>query len=109
VGHRGPYTGALLLAIGEVRAEPLHVTVVGGKDDPVAQELFATALRAPTANKLVEWWDRREGPPARGESIFPNLPKPAAYLCANGACSTPIPSAAALSKRLAKVMAAASE
>jgi uncharacterized protein YyaL (SSP411 family) len=108
-GHRGPYVGALLLAVEEVHAEPLHVSVVGGKDDPVAQELFAAALRAPTANKLVEWWDRREGPPPRGESIFPDLPRAAAYLCANGACSTPIPSAAALTRRLAKVMAAAPE
>jgi len=102
VGHRGPYTGGLLLAIQELAAEPLHVTVVGGKDDPAAQALFAAALKAPTAYKLVEWWDRREGPPPRGESIFPDFPKAEAYLCANGACSTPIPTAAALSKRLAK-------
>ena len=105
VSHRGPYIGALLLAADEIRNDPLHVTVVGGKDDPVAKAMFATALRAPTSNKLVEWWDRREGPPPRGEAIFPNLPKAASYLCANGACSTPIPDAAALEKRLAKVMA----
>jgi uncharacterized protein len=109
VSHRGPYVGALLLAVEEVRNEPLHVTVVGGKDDPVAQAMFAAALRAPTAYKLVEWWDRREGPPPRGESIFPNLPKASAYLCANGACSTPIPNAAALTKRLGKVIAAPAE
>ncbi|HEY5228648.1 MAG TPA: hypothetical protein VIJ19_08910, partial [Opitutaceae bacterium] len=106
VSHRGPYVGGLLLAIDEVHNEPLHVTVVGGKDDPVAQSMFAAALRAPTSDKLVEWWDRREGPPPRGESIFPNLPRASAYLCANGACSTPIPSAAALTKRLAKVIEA---
>jgi uncharacterized protein YyaL (SSP411 family) len=105
VGHRGPYVGALLLAMEELRAEPLHVTVVGRKDDPVAQAMFAAALRAPTSDKLVEWWDRREGPPPRDESIFPDLQHPAAYLCANGACSAPLPDAAALSKRLAKVMA----
>ncbi len=106
VSRRGPYVGALLLAIDEVRTDPLHVTVVGGKDDPAARAMIAAALRAPTANKLVEWWDRREGAPPRGEAIFPDLPRPAAYLCANGACSTPIPDAATLSRRLAKVMAA---
>jgi len=100
VSHRGPYVGALLLAVEEVRSEPLHVTVVGGKDDPVAQAMFDAAQKAPTAYKLVEWWDRREGGPPRGESIFPDLPHAAAYLCANGACSTPIPNAAALTKRL---------
>ena len=104
-GHRGPYVGGLLLAAQEIGAEPLHVTVVGRKDDPAAQALYAAALRAPTTNKLVEWWDRREGGPPRGESIFPDLPGASAYLCANGACSAPIGNAAALTKRLAKVMA----
>jgi uncharacterized protein YyaL (SSP411 family) len=105
--RRGPYVGGLLLAEEELRVEPLHVTVVGHKDDPVARALFASAVRAPTAYKLVEWWDRREGPPPRGESIFPDLDRSAAYLCANGACSPPISDAAALSLRLDKATAAA--
>jgi hypothetical protein len=105
-GHRGPYTGGLLLAGEELRTDPLHVTVVGRKDDPVAQAMFASAEKAPTTYRLVEWWDRREGGPPRGESIFPDLEKSAAYLCANGACSSPIPDGAALSRRLAKVAAA---
>jgi uncharacterized protein YyaL (SSP411 family) len=105
--RRGSYTGGLLLAVEELRAEPLHVTVVGRKDDPVAQGMHAAALRAPTAYKLVEWWDRREGAPPRGESIFPDLDRPSAYLCANGTCSSPIGDAPALSRRLAKVMAGA--
>jgi uncharacterized protein YyaL (SSP411 family) len=107
VARRGPYTGSLLLAGEELRTDPLHVTVVGGKDDASARELFAAANRAATGYRLVEWWDRREGPPPRGESIFPDLDKPAAYLCANGACSSPIPSAGALTTRLTKVIAAA--
>jgi hypothetical protein len=109
VRDRGAYTGGLLLAGDEFRNEPLHVTVVGRKDDPVAQALFTAALRASTSNKLVEWWDRREGPPPRGESIFPDLPNSAAYLCANGACSSPIPDGPALSKRIAKAVAAAGQ
>jgi len=54
----------------------------------------------------VERWERHEGPPPRGESIFPDLDKPAAYLCANGACSAPISDPPALARRLARVMAA---
>ena len=104
VSRRGPYVGALLLAMEELHKEPLHVTVVGGKDDPVARAMVAIALRAPTANKLVEWWDRREGPPPRGEDIFPDSAHPAAYLCANGACSAPLASSEALSARLARVL-----
>jgi uncharacterized protein YyaL (SSP411 family) len=107
VARRGPYTGGLLLASEELRTDPVHVTVVGRKDDPVARGLFAAAQEVPTSYRLLEWWDRREGGPPRGESIFPELSKSAAYLCANGACSSPIADGAALSKRLAKVVAAA--
>jgi len=105
VGRRGSYTGGLLLASEELRTEPLHVTVVGKKDDPIAQAMFAAAQKAPTTYRLLEWWDRREGGPPRGESIFPDLEKPAAYLCANGACSSPIPDGPALAKRLARAVA----
>jgi hypothetical protein len=107
VGRRSSYTGGLLLAGEELVTEPLHVTIVGGKDDPAAQAMFAAAQRAPTAYRLLEWWDRREGGPPRGESIFPDLARPAAYLCANGACSSPIPDGPALSKRLVKAVAEA--
>jgi uncharacterized protein len=109
VGRRGPYTGGLLLAQEELRTEPLHVTVVGRKDDPAAQAMFAAANRASTAYRLVEWWDRREGGPPRGESIFPDRDRSSAYLCANGACSAPISDAAALSRRVAKVVAASGQ
>ncbi len=101
---RGPYVGGLLLAQEEFRNDPLHVTVVGRKDDPSAKALFAAAQRAPTSYRLLEWWDRREGPPPRGESIFPDLDRAAAYLCANGACSSPIFDSAVLSKRLVKAV-----
>ena len=104
-GRRGPFVGGLLLADEELRAEPLHVTVVGRKADPAARALFAAALRAPTAYRLIEWWDRQEGPPPRGESIFPDLDRSAAYLCANGACSSPIYDARALAQRLDKAAA----
>jgi uncharacterized protein YyaL (SSP411 family) len=69
--------------------------------------MFAEAQKAATAYRLIEWWDRREGPPPRGESIFPDLDHPASYLCANGACSSPIPDSKALARRLTKVIAAA--
>jgi uncharacterized protein YyaL (SSP411 family) len=104
--RRGPYVGGLLLAAEEIGSEPLHVTVVGSKDDPAAGALFAAALKAPTGYRLVEWWDRRQGPPPRGEDIFPSREKAAAYLCANGACSSPIADPQALAKRIARATAA---
>jgi uncharacterized protein YyaL (SSP411 family) len=105
VRERGVYVGGLLLAEEEFRTEPLHVTVVGRRDDPAAMALFAAARRAPTSYRLLEWWDRREGPPPRGESIFPDLDKAAAYLCANGACSAPIFDGAVLTTRIARAVA----
>ena len=101
VASRGFYVSALLLAEEEARLEPLHVMVIGRRDDPEAQAMFATALKIPEANKLVEWWDRRLGPAPRGEDYFPELPGAAAFLCANGSCSSPLPSAEALRARLA--------
>ncbi len=103
---RHAYVGGALLAEEEVRTAPLHVAVIGGKDDPSARSLYAVALRSPTAHKLIEWWDRREGPAPRGEDIYPELPQAAAFVCANGACSAPMSSSPALTARLAKILAA---
>jgi uncharacterized protein YyaL (SSP411 family) len=100
--ERGFYVGGLLLAEEEARTEPVHVSVLGSKDDPAARAMFAAALRIPETHKLVEWWDRREGPAPRGEDIFPELPEAAAFLCANGACSSPLVGPEALLRRLRK-------
>ena len=101
--NRGFSVAGLLLAEEEARTEPIHVMILGGKDDAVAQKMFAVALRMPEQHKLVEWWDRRTGPAPRGEDIFPEMNGAAAFLCANGACSTPLTSVAALEKRLARL------
>ena len=103
--RRGFYLAGALLAEEEARTEPLHVTIVGRKDEAPARALYAAALREPTAHKLVEWWDRREGAAPRGENIYPELGRAAAFLCANGACSTPLATADALTARLAKLAA----
>lgn len=97
------YVGGLLLAEEEVRTEPAHVTIVGRRDDPVARGLFAVALRMPETHKLVEWWDPAAGPAPRGEEIFPALDRAAAFLCAGGACSSPLETPDALQRRLAKL------
>lgn len=106
---QGGYSGGILLAVDELRTEPLHVTVVGRRGDAGAQALFDAARRAPTSHRLVEWWDRTEGPPPRGESIFPTLDHAAAFLCANGACSSPIKDPGALEKRIARAVAASGQ
>ena len=103
VASRGFYLSPLLLSEEEARTEPVHVMILGRKDDLVAQAMFAAALKIPVQHKLVEWWDRRAGPAPRGEDIFPELEQAAAFLCANGACSSPLMSVTALEKRLARL------
>lgn len=98
---RGFSVAGLLLAEEEARTPPEHIMIVGERADGVAQAMYAAALRQPGRHRLVEWWDPRTGPAPRGEDIFPKLGKPAAYLCANGACSAPLFSVTALEKKLA--------
>jgi uncharacterized protein YyaL (SSP411 family) len=79
----------ILLADAEMTTDPVHLTIVGGKDDPAAQTLFQTALRIPNAYRRIEWWDRREGALQNADVQYPELGKAAAFVCTQGACSLP--------------------
>ncbi|HSI01212.1 MAG TPA: hypothetical protein VLA02_11460, partial [Reyranella sp.] len=79
-----------LLADRELAREPAHVTIVGAKDDPAAQALYAAARQYPTRYLRIEWLDRREGPLPAADVEYPELPEAAAFACANGACSVPV-------------------
>jgi uncharacterized protein len=79
-----------LLADRELSREPAHVTIVGAKDDPAAQALYATARQYPTRYLRIEWLDRREGPLPAADVEYPELAEAAAFACANGACSVPV-------------------
>jgi uncharacterized protein YyaL (SSP411 family) len=96
-------TAGILLAAGELAREPAHVCVVGGKDDALALQLFMTALREAPLYARIEWYDRREGPPPNADVEYPTLPAAAAYLCANGACSSPAQTPVALTAKLARI------
>ena len=72
----------VLLAEEELRNEPVHVTIVGPKDDPRSAALYKAALAYPLANKRAEWWDKREGKLASPEVDYPDYPEgPAAFAC----------------------------
>jgi len=79
-----------LLADQELATEPVHITVVGGKQDPMASALFLESIRYPTSYKVVEWFDKKEGPLPNMEVEFPDLPVAVAFGCANKRCSLPI-------------------
>jgi hypothetical protein len=88
--HRGFLVAGVLLADKEIASPPLHITVVGRKDDPAAQRLFAAAIQEPTIYKRVEWLDEREGGLPNPDVEYPTLSRAAAFLCTDKACSAPV-------------------
>jgi hypothetical protein len=79
-----------LLAEQELTTAPLHLTVVGHKDDPEARALFQAAMRHPSGYKRVEWWDAREGRMPNPDVQYPKLKRAAAFVCTEKSCSSPI-------------------
>jgi hypothetical protein len=92
-----------LLADRELAREPAHVTIVGAKDDPAAQALYASARQYPTRYLRIEWLDRREGALPAADVEYPELPEAAAFACANGACSLPVFAPDAITRIVSKV------
>jgi uncharacterized protein YyaL (SSP411 family) len=96
-------TGGVLLADQELGADPIHVTVVGAKDDPAARALLKAALADPAAYKRVELWDRNDGPLPHMDVEYPKLSRVAAFVCAEGRCSAPSYSAEELKGRMSRM------
>jgi hypothetical protein len=65
------------------------MTIVGHKDDPRAQALFATARAFPARYKRLEWLDLREGKLPNPDVEYPDMGEPAAFACSNRICSYP--------------------
>jgi len=95
---------SVLLADYEVSRPPLHLTVVGHKDDPTAKALFVAAMKYPANYKRLEWWDAREGKLPNPDVQYPAVQRPAAYLCTERTCSAPIFSADDIAVKVRKVL-----
>jgi uncharacterized protein YyaL (SSP411 family) len=80
----------IVLADGELSAPPIHIAIVGSKQDPAAQSLHAAALRYPADYLQVDWLDRSEGDLPNREIQYPDMERAAAFACADGACSSPV-------------------
>jgi uncharacterized protein len=89
IARRLPAASVLLVDY-EVVHPPLHLTIVGPKDDLAAQALFHSALRYPSGYKRLEWWDVKEGPLPNPDVQYPQLKTSAAFICTQRACSPPI-------------------
>jgi uncharacterized protein len=92
----------ILLAAFESANDPLHITVVGGKDDAAAKALFDSAIRYASVYRRIEWWDRREGNMPNPDVRYPQLPKAAAFICTDSTCSLPIFDASKLVTEVAR-------
>ena len=93
----------VLLVDAELARDPLHLAVVGAKDDEASAALHAACLRVPGAYKRLEWWDRAEGALPNPDIAYPKLAKPAAFVCTENTCSTPIREPAEIARFLAEV------
>jgi uncharacterized protein len=95
---------SVLLADYEVGRAPLHLTVVGPKDDPAAKALFQAALQYPSFYKRLEWWDTREGKLPNPDVQYPSVSRAAAYVCTERTCSAPIFTAEDVSVKVNRVL-----
>ena len=78
------------LADDKAGRPPLHLTIVGPKDDPAARALFEASLQYPSFYKRLEWWDTREGRLPNPDVQYPSVPRAAAYFFTERTCSVPI-------------------
>lgn len=85
-----PLAGGVLLAEAEYATAPAHITVIGSHTAPAAKALFQAALCNEPAYDRLEWWDPARGPMLRADIQYPQLGRPAAFLCTANACSSPI-------------------
>ena len=88
--NRGYQVAGILLAGEEMTTPPLHITIVGAKNDAAARRLFQAAIGQPSTYKRVEWWDRKEGLLPNPDVDYPDVGKAAAFLCTDRRCSVPI-------------------
>lgn len=97
----------VLLAEQELRNEPVHVTVVGPREDRRSAALYSAALHYPLAFKRAEWWDKREGALTNPDVDYPDYPDgPAAFACTRNYCSLPVTEPAAIPAQIDRLQRA---
>jgi len=89
MGEQGMILPGALLAEHELSVEPVHLTIVGRRDDEAAARLYARARAFPARYLRLEWWDRRDGSLPNNEIEYPEFDRPAAFACSANFCSLP--------------------
>jgi uncharacterized protein len=101
--YRLPASSVLLTDL-ELGSAPLHLSIVGPKNDASAGALFRAALSYPSTYERLEWWDRKEGPLPNPDVQYPELREPAAFVCTDRTCSSPIFKPEELKARTEKIL-----
>jgi uncharacterized protein YyaL (SSP411 family) len=94
----------VLLADRELSTAPIHIAIVGAKQDAAARDLHTAALRYPADYLQIDWLDRAEGELPNREIQYPNMKRAAAFACADGACSSPVFEAIEIQPAVRKLM-----
>ena len=97
------------LAIDQWFRIPVHIAVVGGSFDPMAQALLLKGRELYCPGKIVRWFDPREGQPKWGEIVFPYDGRPVAFVCTDRMCSAPVFQAEAMKESIAEMLAVLKE
>ena len=95
----------ILLADYETNHAPVHITIVGDKQDPQAQALYRAARAFPGSYLRLDWWDRNEGPLLNANVVYPELSRAAAFVCSDNACSLPLYSGEEIVPKVAELYA----
>ena len=104
-----PWLVDILLADREINQDPIHITVVGEKSKPDSGKLFRAAVGYPGIYRRIEWWDKTAGALPNPDVRYPQLKRPAAFACADNACSLPVFQPSGIAKTVQRLMATQSQ
>ncbi len=85
-----PLSAGILLANEDATEAPMHVTVLGSAANAETGALHAAALRVIASHELIEMRDPDDRSPLPTRVTYPQLRRPALFLCTATACSSPI-------------------
>jgi hypothetical protein len=70
-------------------SNPIHIVLVGKRDDPEMQSMLAASLHTYDPRKLVQVLDPECGPTTIGEVTYTATETPVAYVCIQNTCAPP--------------------
>lgn len=94
----------VLMADTHVDDTPIHIAIVGHKDDAAARTLHDAALAYPADFKQIDWWDKREDALPNPEVTYPQMRAAAAFICTGTTCSPPLFDATLIAPTLQRLL-----